>query len=92
MSKWGQQNFPTSLVELSLNGENPGVVSFAVADDVSETTTPPSSFFLPPSLVSLELNGFMDVESLSEGSYYNLQPIKFENIDVGVEKVNAEYS
>ncbi|CAH1440674.1 unnamed protein product [Lactuca virosa] len=70
MSEWGQQNFPTSLVELVLKGENSGVVSFAVADNVRNTTTPtPSSsstFLLPPSLVSLMLDGFTDVESFSE--------------------------
>ncbi|KAI3510966.1 hypothetical protein L1887_18107 [Cichorium endivia] len=66
MSEWGPQNFPTSLVQLYLKGENSGVVSFAVADDVSKTTAPSSSFLLPPSLVSLVLDGFMDVESFSE--------------------------
>ncbi|KAL7618553.1 hypothetical protein Lser_V15G03735 [Lactuca serriola] len=69
MSEWGQQSFPTSLVELQLHGENSGVVSFAVADDVGNTTTTPSSsstFLLPPSLVSLRLVGFTDVESFSE--------------------------
>ncbi|KAI3511006.1 hypothetical protein L1887_18147 [Cichorium endivia] len=66
MSEWGLQNFPTSFVELHLNGENSGVVSFAVADDVRNATTPSSSFLLPPSLVSLRLSGFTDVESFSE--------------------------
>ncbi|CAH1440658.1 unnamed protein product [Lactuca virosa] len=65
MSEWGPQNFPTSLVELHLYGKNSGVTSFAVAAD---TTTPSSSssFLLPPSLVSLRLDYFMDVESFSE--------------------------
>ncbi|KAL7616331.1 hypothetical protein Lser_V15G03609 [Lactuca serriola] len=71
MSKWGPQSFPTSLVDLGLFGENSGVVSFGVADDVRNTTTPSSSsssssFLLPPSLVSLTLHGFTDVESFSE--------------------------
>ncbi|KAL7617813.1 hypothetical protein Lser_V15G03618 [Lactuca serriola] len=67
MSEWGQQNFPTSLVELILYGENSGVVSFEVANDVRNiTATPSSSFLLPPSLVSLELHDFVDVESFSE--------------------------
>ncbi|KAI3510983.1 hypothetical protein L1887_18124 [Cichorium endivia] len=84
MSEWGPQNFPTSLVELWLNGENSGVVSFAVAvaEDVNKTTTPSSSFLLPPSLVSLELKYFKDVESFSE-------PIKFDNKGVEVEKVKV---
>ncbi|KAI3510956.1 hypothetical protein L1887_18097 [Cichorium endivia] len=55
MSVWAPLNFPSSLVELCLYGENSGVVSFAVAEDVNKTTTPSSSFLLPPSLVSLEL-------------------------------------
>ncbi|KAL7618552.1 hypothetical protein Lser_V15G03736 [Lactuca serriola] len=69
MSEWGQQSFPTSLVELILYGKNSGVVSFAVADDVGNTTTTPSSsstFLLPPSVVSLQLVGFTDMESFSE--------------------------
>ncbi|CAH1440895.1 unnamed protein product [Lactuca virosa] len=63
--KWGHQNFPTSLVKLNLSGQNSGVVSFAVAQYMRNAVAP-SSFLLPPSLVSLELEGFMDVESLSE--------------------------
>ncbi|KAL7617810.1 hypothetical protein Lser_V15G03611 [Lactuca serriola] len=70
MSEWGPQNFPTSLVELKLYGNGSGVVSFAVAEDGRNTTTPTSSssssFLLPPSLVSLRLFGFTDVESFSE--------------------------
>ncbi|CAI9269509.1 unnamed protein product [Lactuca saligna] len=71
MSEWGPQSFPTSLVDLLLFGENSGVVSFGVADAVRNTITPSSSsssslsFLLPPSLVSLTLHGFTDVESLS---------------------------
>ncbi|KAL7619175.1 hypothetical protein Lser_V15G03625 [Lactuca serriola] len=68
MSEWGPQSFPTSLVDLWLFGKNSGVVSFAVADDVGNTTTPSSSssFLLPPSVVSLSLHDFKDVESFSE--------------------------
>ncbi|KAJ9550090.1 hypothetical protein OSB04_022633 [Centaurea solstitialis] len=62
MSEWGVQNYPTSLVELELYGENSGVVSFvANAKDVTS-----SSFLLPPSLTSLLIDDFMDVESVSE--------------------------
>ncbi|KAI3511122.1 hypothetical protein L1887_18266 [Cichorium endivia] len=64
MSEWGPQNFPTSLVELHLYGHNSGVGSFAVEEDVRSITT--LSFLLPPSLVSLRLLDFMDVESLLE--------------------------
>ncbi|KAL8260496.1 hypothetical protein R6Q59_028449 [Mikania micrantha] len=63
ISEWGKQNFPTSLVELTLiDGINPGVVTFAKADEESS-----SSFILPQSLTSLTLFGFMELESLSEG-------------------------
>ncbi|KAJ9558497.1 hypothetical protein OSB04_013111 [Centaurea solstitialis] len=62
MSEWGMQNYPSSLVGLGLYGENSGVVSFvANAEDVTS-----SSFLLPPSLTSLSLRNFMDVESVSE--------------------------
>ncbi|KAJ9550087.1 hypothetical protein OSB04_022630 [Centaurea solstitialis] len=62
LSEWGVQNYPTSLVELKLYGENSGVVSFvANAKDVTS-----SSFLLPPSLTSLWIQDFMDVESVSE--------------------------
>ncbi|KAK1413335.1 hypothetical protein QVD17_35107 [Tagetes erecta] len=56
MSKWGFQSFPTSLARLHLLGENSGVVSFTS-----------SSFIIPPSLTFLQINGFMDLESISEG-------------------------
>ncbi|CAH1440700.1 unnamed protein product [Lactuca virosa] len=55
----------TSLEELWIY-ECPRVVSFAVANDVRNTTSSSSSFLLPPSLVSLELHDFVDVESFSE--------------------------
>ncbi|CAI9269515.1 unnamed protein product [Lactuca saligna] len=74
MSEWGLQNFPTSLVDLWLFGEDSGVDSFAVAEDVknntitnpSSSSSSSSSFLLPPSLVSLSLVGFTEVESFSE--------------------------
>ncbi|KAJ9543819.1 hypothetical protein OSB04_023526 [Centaurea solstitialis] len=70
MSEWGMQNFPTSLVVLNLYGQNSGVVSFATAEDVkrngNNTTTISSSLFLPPSLTSIALDGFMELESLSK--------------------------
>ncbi|KAJ9558471.1 hypothetical protein OSB04_013085 [Centaurea solstitialis] len=62
MSEWGMQSYPTSLEFLVLWGENSGVVSFVGnAKDVTS-----SSFLLPPSLMYLEIRGFMDVESVSE--------------------------
>ncbi|KAJ9558476.1 hypothetical protein OSB04_013090 [Centaurea solstitialis] len=62
MSEWGIQNYPTSLVRLDLYGENSGVVSFVGnAKDVTS-----SSFLLPPSLTSLYIRDFVDVESFSE--------------------------
>ncbi|XP_024982606.1 uncharacterized protein LOC112518988 [Cynara cardunculus var. scolymus] len=62
MSKWGIQNYPTSLVHLNLSGENSGVVSFvANAKDVTST-----SFLLPPSLMNLSFSNFMEVELASE--------------------------
>ncbi|XP_023732317.1 putative disease resistance RPP13-like protein 1 [Lactuca sativa] len=67
MSEWGFQNFPTSLLELHLYGENSEVDSFAVATEArNATATSSSTFILPSSLTSLSLDGFMDVESLSE--------------------------
>ncbi|CAH1440695.1 unnamed protein product [Lactuca virosa] len=57
MSKWGQQNFPASLVFLHLYGRDSEVVSFAVTDDVRNTITPSSCFLLSPSLVCLRLEG-----------------------------------
>ncbi|KVI03477.1 Leucine-rich repeat-containing protein [Cynara cardunculus var. scolymus] len=62
MSEWGVQNFPSSLVELRLYGQNSGVVSF---EDVRNTT--PSSFLVPPSLTSLHIDCFEDLESVSTG-------------------------
>ncbi|KAJ9543895.1 hypothetical protein OSB04_023602, partial [Centaurea solstitialis] len=68
MSEWGRQNFPASLVSLSIVGKNSGVVQFATAEDVrrnsNNTTTP---LLLPPSLTRLLVNGFMELESLSKG-------------------------
>ncbi|KAI3697354.1 hypothetical protein L6452_30315 [Arctium lappa] len=67
MSEWGLQNFPTSLVELDLYGKNSRVVSFAEIEDVrNSNNTTSSSFLLPPSLISLFIRGFEDLESISE--------------------------
>ncbi|KAL4561045.1 hypothetical protein LXL04_033207 [Taraxacum kok-saghyz] len=66
MSEWGPQKFPTSLVELHLYGYNSKVGLFAVGEDVRNTGSAISCFLLPPSLTSLRLFDFMDVESLSE--------------------------
>ncbi|KAJ9543896.1 hypothetical protein OSB04_023603 [Centaurea solstitialis] len=68
MSKWGRQNFPTSLVSLWMSGKNSGVVQVAVAEDVrrnSNNTT--AALLLPPSLTRLYVHGFMELESLSKG-------------------------
>ncbi|KAJ9544099.1 hypothetical protein OSB04_023806 [Centaurea solstitialis] len=64
MSEWGIQNFSSSLVELDLFGMNSGVVSFAEAEDVRNTTS--SSFLPPPSLTSLQIQGFEDLKSVSK--------------------------
>ncbi|KAL8260711.1 hypothetical protein R6Q59_028664 [Mikania micrantha] len=72
ISEWGKQNFPTSLVELTLyDSKDSGVVTFpkAMEEDKSSSSSSSSlsSFLLPPSLNSLCLRDFMDLESLSEG-------------------------
>ncbi|XP_076914839.1 uncharacterized protein LOC143573977 [Bidens hawaiensis] len=67
ISEWGLQNFPTSLDTLELyGGEKSEVVSFSKAEEdmISDSS---SSFLLPASLTSLQINGFMELESLSEG-------------------------
>lgn len=65
MSEWGMQNYPTSLVKLHLDdGTNSGVVSFSEAEDHATSS---SSFILPPSLLSLKLSYFENLESVSEG-------------------------
>ncbi|KVF80660.1 hypothetical protein Ccrd_026659 [Cynara cardunculus var. scolymus] len=62
MSKWGIQNYPTSLVHLTLFGKSSGVVSFvAKAKDVTST-----SFLLPPSPIALSFFDFLEVELVSE--------------------------
>ncbi|KAI3712006.1 hypothetical protein L1987_70555 [Smallanthus sonchifolius] len=63
ISEWGLQNFPTSLVELSLYGENSRVVSFENAEE----DTSSSCFLLPSSLTSLSIYNFMELESVSKG-------------------------
>ncbi|KAK9069126.1 hypothetical protein SSX86_013242 [Deinandra increscens subsp. villosa] len=70
ISEWGQQNFPTSLIDLLLYGGNSGVISFAKAEEDTRnknTTSSSSSFLLPPSLTCLTINNFMELESVSEG-------------------------
>ncbi|KAL8260456.1 hypothetical protein R6Q59_028409 [Mikania micrantha] len=71
ISKWGMQNFPTSLVKLTLyDGEDSGVVTFAKAEeeDTSSSSSSSSSYFLlPSSLISLSLNNFNELESLLKG-------------------------
>ncbi|XP_071719117.1 uncharacterized protein [Rutidosis leptorrhynchoides] len=64
MSEWGLQNCPTSLVELSLHGDDSGITSFATEGDATNTAS--TSFLLPPSLTSLYIWNFNDVESISE--------------------------
>ncbi|XP_071694548.1 putative disease resistance RPP13-like protein 1 [Rutidosis leptorrhynchoides] len=64
MSKWGLQNYPTSLVELELYGDSSGVTSFAMEGDAMNTAS--TSFHLPPSLTSLHIWSFKDVESISK--------------------------
>ncbi|CAI9269203.1 unnamed protein product [Lactuca saligna] len=88
MSEWGPQKFPTSLVELLLYGKHSGVVSFAVGEHASNTTTSTSCFLLPPSLASLGLNGFMELESLSERSARD--NFIFDSKTVAVEKVVSD--
>ncbi|PWA85679.1 Disease resistance protein [Artemisia annua] len=64
MSEWGLQNYPTSLVTLSLYGKDSGVVSFEVEENASNATS--KSFLLPSSLTYLTVSDFTEVESLSE--------------------------
>ncbi|XP_076891065.1 putative disease resistance RPP13-like protein 1 [Bidens hawaiensis] len=59
VSKWGLQNFPTSLVSLWLDGDgenDSGVVSFANL-----------TFLLPSSLTQLHIYYFKELESVSDG-------------------------
>ncbi|KAM0008428.1 putative virus X resistance protein-like, coiled-coil [Helianthus debilis subsp. tardiflorus] len=64
ISEWGLQNFPPSLFMLHLYGdENSGVVSFGAKTDEEDI----SSFRLPSSLIYLNIWGFNELESVSEG-------------------------
>nr|XP_043627937.1 putative disease resistance protein At3g14460 [Erigeron canadensis] len=63
MSEWGMQNFPSSLVRLSLHGENSGMVSFTE----SRNNTLSSSFLLPSSLTYLFMRNFKELETVSKG-------------------------
>ncbi|KAI7752007.1 hypothetical protein M8C21_017668, partial [Ambrosia artemisiifolia] len=68
ISEWGLQNFPTSLVELDLDGENSdGVVSFAAKAEEDKSGSSSSSFILPSSLTRLDLWNFTELESVSQG-------------------------
>nr|XP_043611522.1 uncharacterized protein LOC122583158 [Erigeron canadensis] len=68
ISEWGMQNCPTSLVKLHLYGKNSGAVPFAKAEDVTNSESMAlSPFILPPSLTFLQLHGFMELVSVSEG-------------------------
>ncbi|XP_071719096.1 putative disease resistance RPP13-like protein 1 [Rutidosis leptorrhynchoides] len=64
LSEWGPQNYPTSLVELDLDGSDSGVTSFVV--EGNEMNVESTSFFLPPSLTYLCISSFDDVELISE--------------------------
>ncbi|KAM0046620.1 putative P-loop containing nucleoside triphosphate hydrolase, leucine-rich repeat domain superfamily [Helianthus debilis subsp. tardiflorus] len=63
ISEWGLQNFPTSLDKLCIYGGDSGVVSFAAKGDEEDI----SSFLLPSSLTELYIDGFKELESVSEG-------------------------
>ncbi|KAK9069121.1 hypothetical protein SSX86_013237 [Deinandra increscens subsp. villosa] len=70
ISNWGLQNFPTSLVHLKLYGgeSSSGVISFTKAEEEDTTSSSSSSSFLLPSFLTyLYINGFMELESVSEG-------------------------
>ncbi|KAJ0860208.1 putative P-loop containing nucleoside triphosphate hydrolase, leucine-rich repeat domain superfamily [Helianthus annuus] len=67
-SEWGPQNFPTSLVELSLYGGG--------EDGVSSCSE--FSHILPSSLTSLEIHRFKNLESVSMGLQH-LQLLAFFN-------------
>ncbi|XP_071719119.1 putative disease resistance RPP13-like protein 1 [Rutidosis leptorrhynchoides] len=64
MSEWGLQNYPTSLVALTLYGFDSGVTSFAMEGD--EMNSASTSFLLPPSLTYLKISDFKDVKSISD--------------------------
>ncbi|XP_071719183.1 putative disease resistance RPP13-like protein 1 [Rutidosis leptorrhynchoides] len=63
LSEFGLQKYPTSLVKLTLWGDDSGVTSFAMEGDAMNTTS--TSFFLPSSLTSLYIADFKDVESIT---------------------------
>nr|XP_043609136.1 putative disease resistance RPP13-like protein 1 [Erigeron canadensis] len=65
MSKWGLQNYPSSLVRLVLYGSNSGVVSFGT-EEQDYNNTRSSCFLLPPSLTYLDIIDFEEVESVLE--------------------------
>nr|XP_043608998.1 putative disease resistance RPP13-like protein 1 [Erigeron canadensis] len=69
LSEWGLQNYPSSLVELELYGRDSGVVSFGIIMEEKQdhnNRTSSACFLLPPSLTSLIILDFKEVESVSE--------------------------
>ncbi|PWA55011.1 NB-ARC domains-containing protein [Artemisia annua] len=73
ISQWGQQNFPASLVHLSLFGGSK-------EDDVSSCTQ--LSHLLPSSLTSLHVQNFEKLESLSAGLQHltSLRHLSIDNV------------
>ncbi|KAJ0478528.1 putative leucine-rich repeat domain superfamily [Helianthus annuus] len=69
ISEWGPQNFPTSLVELKLHDDE--------EDGVSSCSQ--LSHILPSSLTSLQITGFQNLESVTEGlqHFISLQHLAF---------------
>ncbi|KAJ0860304.1 putative P-loop containing nucleoside triphosphate hydrolase, leucine-rich repeat domain superfamily [Helianthus annuus] len=67
-SEWGPQNFPTSLVKLSLYGGG--------EDGVSSCSQ--FSHILPSSITSLRIDGFKKLESFTTGLQH-LQSLSFDN-------------
>nr|XP_043609901.1 putative disease resistance RPP13-like protein 1 [Erigeron canadensis] len=71
MSEWGMQNFPNSLVNLTLYGDNSGVVSFAnIKSNTSSSSSSSSSsslFLLPSSLTRLSMRSLKELETVSKG-------------------------
>ncbi|KAF5775402.1 putative leucine-rich repeat domain superfamily [Helianthus annuus] len=70
-SEWGPQTFPTSLVKLELNG----------GDEDGGRSCSQFSHLLPPSLTSLQINQFKNLESVSMGLQHlaSLQSLSFWN-------------
>nr|XP_043635538.1 putative disease resistance RPP13-like protein 1 [Erigeron canadensis]XP_043635539.1 putative disease resistance RPP13-like protein 1 [Erigeron canadensis] len=77
MSQWGPQNFPPSLVELSLDGGS----STDDNEDVIDLSQLSPHLLLPSSLTRLEINDFDNLESVSNGLQHltSLQYLQFWN-------------